>query len=108
MGEVKVLSYKYLVGAANVGYKSNDYSGSLTLNPESHNAFDDEFKYKFFLRDCDGELKVVAQCYVGNVAFDVIDKEKICELEFEGSDDGVEKARQWVQDAYDEIMGNRE
>ncbi len=104
MGEVKVLSYKYLVGAANVGYKSNDYSGSLSLNPEKHNAFDDEFKYKFFLRECDGELKVVAQCYTGNVSFENIDKEKIKELEFEGSEDGVIKARDWVQGAYDALM----
>lgn len=107
MGEVKVLNYKYLVGAANVGYKSNEYTGSISLNPERHNAFDDEFKYKFFLRDVDGELKVVAQCYVANVSFDIIDKEKIQELEFEGSDEGVNKAREWVQGAYEAVMKNQ-
>ena len=107
MGEVKVLNYKYLVGAANVGYKSNSYSGSITMNPDSHNALDEEFKYRFFLRDVDGELKVVAQCYVGNVAFDIVNPEKIQELVFEGSDDGVDKARQWVQEAYNALMEDR-
>ena len=104
MGEVKVLSYKYLVGAANVGWKSNSYSGSLTMHPDRHSAFDEEFRYKFFLRDVDGELKVVAQCYVGNVSFELVEPEKIHELVFDGSDDGVNAARQWVQDAYDKLM----
>ena len=107
MNEVKVLSYKYLVGAANVGYKSNSYSGSVSLNPERHNAFDDEFRYQFFLRDVDGELKVVAQCYVGNVSFDNIEPEKIKELVFEGSEDGVNQAREWVQGAYEAIKNNQ-
>lgn len=107
MGEVKVLSYKYLVGAANVGWKSNEYSGSVSMNPERHNAFDDEFKYKFFLRDVDGELKVVAQCYVGNVSFENIEPEKIKELVFDGSEDGVNQAREWVQGAYDALMENK-
>lgn len=107
MNEVKVLSYKYLVGAANVGWKSNEYSGSVSLNPERHNAFDEEFKYKFFLRNVDDELKVVAQCYVGNVSFDNIEPEKIKELVFEGSEDGVNQAREWVQGAYEAIISNR-
>ncbi|MCQ2470684.1 MAG: hypothetical protein MJ147_01440 [Clostridia bacterium] len=107
MGEVKVLSYKYLVGAANVGWKSNSYSGSLTLDPQHHNAFDEEFKYRFFLRKEEEELKVVAQCFVGNVSFDCVDEAKIQELTFEGSDDGVQQAREWVQGAFDSIMANR-
>lgn len=107
MNEVKVLSYKFLVGAANVGYKSNEYTGSVSLNPDRHNAFDEEFKYKFFLRNVDDELKVVAQCYVGNVSFDNVDPELIKELEFEGSDDGVNQAREWVQGAYEAIKENR-
>lgn len=107
MNDIKILSYKFFVGAANVGYKSNEYTGSVTLNPERHNAIDDEFKYKFFLRDVDGELKVVAQCYVGNVSFENVDPEKISELEFPGSDDGVNQARDWVQGAYDAVMRNK-
>lgn len=108
MGEVKVLSYKYLVGAANVGWKSNSYSGSISLNPESHCVLDEEFRYQFFLRDVDGELKVVAQCYVGSVSFEFIDPEKIQELVFEGSEEGVNKAREWVQGAYEAIAQNRQ
>lgn len=107
MNDIKVLGYKFFVGAANVGYKSNEYTGSVTLNPERHNAVDDEFKYKIFLRKVDDEFKVVAQCYVGNVSFDNIDPEKISELEFPGSDDGVVQARDWLQGAYDAVMKNR-
>ncbi len=111
MGEVKVLSYKFLVGAANVGGKSNVYTGSLSLNPESYNAFDDEFKYRTFLteKEADGEKSflVCAQCYVGNASFDATDEGKIQTLEFEGSDDGVEKARQWLQTAYESVVKER-
>lgn len=111
MGEVKVLSYKYLVGAANVGWKSNSYTGSLSLNPNRHNAADEEFRYRTFLneKEIDGEKSFVvcAQCFVGNVSFDVVDENKIQSLEFEGSDDGVEKARQWLQSAYDAVMKER-
>ncbi len=111
MNEIKVLSYKYLVGAANVGWKSNVYVGSASLNPESHNAFDEEFKYRTLLKEkeADGEksFTVVAQCYVGIEAFDVVNEEKIQSLEFEGSDEGVEKARQWLQSAYDSILKER-
>ncbi len=111
MGDVKVLSYKYLVGAANVGWKSNSYTGSLSLNPQRHNAADEEFKYRTFLneKEVDGEkgFVVCAQCFVGNVSFDAVDEEKIQSLEFEGNDDGVEKARQWLQDAYDAVMKER-
>ncbi len=111
MGEVKVLSYKYLVGAANVGWKSNSYTGSLSLNPERHNAADEEFKYRTFLieKEVDGEKSFVvcAQCFVGNQSFDAVDEEKIQSLEFEGSDDGVEKARQWLQTAYENVAKER-
>lgn len=111
MGEVKVLSYKYLVGAANVGWKSNVYTGSLSLNPDRHNAADEEFKYRTFLneKEVDGEksFAVCAQCYVANTSFDATDESKIQTLEFEGSDEGVEKARQWLQEAYDAIMKER-
>lgn len=111
MDEVKVLSYKYLVGAANVGWKSNVYVGSVSLNPEMHNAFDDEFKYRTFLneKELDGEKSFVvcAQCYVGNESFDVVSEDKIQSLEFEGSDEGVEKARQWLQGAYESVLKER-
>ncbi len=111
MSDVKVLSYKYLVGAANVGWKSNSYTGSLSLNPQRHNAADDEFKYRTFLieKEVDGEkgFVVCAQCFIGNVSFDAVSEEKIQSLEFEGNDDGVEKARQWLQDAYDAVMKER-
>lgn len=111
MGDVKVLSYKYLVGAANVGWKSNSYTGSLSLNPQRHNATDEEFKYRTFLveKEVDGEKNFVvcAQCFVGNVSFDAVSEDKIQSLEFEGNDDGVEKARQWLQDAYDAVMKER-
>lgn len=111
MGDVKVLSYKYLVGAANVGWKSNSYTGSLSLNPQRHNAADEEFKYRTFLveKEADGEKSFVvcAQCFVGNVSFDAVSEDKIQSLEFEGNDDGVEKARQWLQDAYDAVMKER-
>ncbi len=111
MSEVKVLSYKYLVGAANVGWKSNSYTGSLSLNPERHNALDDEFKYRTFLteKEIDGEKTffVCAQCFVGNTSFDATDEEKVQTLEFEGSDDGVEKAREWLQSAYESVLKER-
>lgn len=111
MGDVKVLSYKYLVGAANVGWKSNSYTGSLSLNPQRHNAADEEFKYRTFLneKEVDGEkgFVVCAQCFVGSVSFDAVSEDKIQSLEFEGNDDGVEKARQWLQDAYDAVMKER-
>ena len=48
-----------------------------------------------------------AQCFVGNVSFDAVSEDKIQSLEFEGNDDGVEKARQWLQDAYDAVMKER-
>ncbi len=111
MGEVKVLSYKYLVGAANVGWKSNSYTGSISLNPERHNAADEEFKYRTFLneKEIDGgkSFVVCAQCFVGNQSFDAVDESLIQSLEFDGSDDGVEKARQWLQDAFDAVMKER-
>lgn len=111
MGEVKVLSYKYLVGAANVGGKSNSYTGSLSFDPQRHNATDEEFKYRTFLKvkEADGEkgFAVCAQCFVGNVSFDAVDEEKVQSLEFEGNDDGVEKARQWLQSAYESIIKER-
>lgn len=111
MGEVKVLSYKFLVGAANVGWKSNIYTGSLSLNPERHNAFDEEFKYRTFLveKEVDGDKTffVCAQCYVGTTSFDATDESKYQSLEFEGSDEGVEQARQWLQSAYETVMKER-
>ncbi len=111
MGEVKVLSYKFLVGAANVGWKSNVYTGSISFDPESHNANDEEFKYRTFLneKEIDGEKKffVCAECFVGNNSFDTVDKAQIQSLEFEGSDDGVEKARQWLQEAFDMLLKER-
>lgn len=111
MSEVKVLSYKYLVGAANVGWKSNSYTGSLSFDPHMHNALDEEFKYRTFLneKEVDGEkcFFVCAQCFVGNQSFDAVDENKIQSLEFEGSDDGVEKARQWLQSAYESVLKER-
>ncbi len=111
MGEVKVLSYKFLVGAANVGWKSNSYTGSVSFDPENHNANAEEFKYRTFLKEkeIDGkkEFCVCAQCFVGNTAFDATDENKFQSLEFEGSEDGVEKARQWLQDAFDSLLKER-
>lgn len=107
MNEVKSINYKYLVGAANVGWKSNSYSGSVSMNPDRHNAFDEEFKYKYFLKETDGGFRIIAQCYIGNVSFENIDPEKIQELDFEGSDEGMDKAREWLQGAYDALMNNK-
>lgn len=104
MDEVKTLSYKFFVGAANVGGKSNSYTGSVSLHPERHNALDSEFKYKMFLTKTeDGEFKVAAQCYVGRNSFSNTDPEKIQSLEFDGSDKGVEQAREWLQQAYEKV-----
>lgn len=104
MDEVKTLSYKFFVGAANVGGKSNEYTGSVSLNPSRHNAYDSEFKYKMFLtKNEDGEFSVNAQCYVGRNSFSNTDPEKIQTLCFEGSDKGVEQAREWLQQAYEKV-----
>ena len=105
MGEVKLLGYKYFLGAAPVGGKTNDYSGSISLDPDHHSVFDKDFRYRAFLqKDDDGEFKVVAQCYVGNFCFEKTDPEIIQTLEFEGSDKGIEQAKQWLQSAYEKII----
>lgn len=105
MGEVKLLSFKYFLGAAPVGGKSNDYSGSITLNPDHHSVFDNDFRYRAFLKkDDEGNFRIVAQCYVGNKCFEKTDPEIIQEFDFEGSDEGVEKAKKWLQSAYEAVM----
>ena len=105
MNEVKTLQYKYYLGEVPVGTKTNFYTGSVSLNPERHCAFDDEFRYRISLiKNEEDEFLVLAECYVGNVAFDIIEKEKISSLTFEGSDEGVEKAREWLQSGYDKLM----
>lgn len=104
MGEVKLLSYKYFLGAAQLGGKSNDYSGSVSLNHEHHSAFDEDFRYRAFLKkDENGNFPIVAQWYVGNKCFEKTDPERIQTLEFEGSDGGVEQAKKWLQESYDAL-----
>ena len=44
---------------------------------------------------------------MGNASFDATDEGKIQTLEFEGSDEGVEKARQWLQTAYESVVKER-
>lgn len=105
MDGVKILNYKYFVGALDVGGKTNTYTGSLSLNPERHNALDNEFKYRVSLKEADdGERKIVAECYVGNVSFENTEPKSIASLEFEGSDKGVDDAREWLNQAYQKVM----
>lgn len=104
MDGVKLLGYKYFVGALDVGGKTNTYSGSLSINPEHHSAFDNEFKYRVSLKEeGDGERKIVAECYVGNLSFENTPIESIATLEFEGSDKGVDDAREWLNQAYQKV-----
>ncbi len=97
MDQIKLLHYKYFLGAVPVGGKSNAYSGSVSLQPAHHCAFDEEFKYKVSLQTAeDGENTLLAQCYVGSVCFALTPPEAIRSQSFEGSDDGVEQAKAWL------------
>lgn len=108
MKEIEALNYKFFLGAAKVGGKSNETTGSISLNAQSHNALNDEFKYKLSLRKIEEKnFLVVAQCYVGKFSFENTDPEKIQTLEFEGSDNGVDEAKKWLSEAYEKIMKDR-
>lgn len=105
MGEVKLLNFKYMLGAATIGGKSNDYSGSLSINPEHHSVFDDEFRYKASVKKTDdGKYMICAQYYVGNKCFDKTDPSIIKAKEFDGSDEGIAQAKEWLQKAYESIV----
>ena len=104
MGEVKLLNYKYFLGAAPLGGKSNDYSGSISFDPDHHNVFDEEFRYRAVVKkDEDGVFKIVAQCYTGNKCFEKTDPSIVQSKEFEGSDEGVAKAKEWLQNIYEDL-----
>ncbi|MBQ7595584.1 MAG: hypothetical protein IJU45_02840 [Clostridia bacterium] len=105
MGRVKLLSYKYFLGAADIGGKTNDYTGSITLNPEHHSVFDEDFRYRVYLKkNEDGSYSIAAQYYVGNKNFSLTDPEIITSREFEGSDEGIQAAAQWIENSFDELI----
>lgn len=105
MNEIKTQSYKYYLGAADVGGKTNQYSGSVSIRKDGHNALYDEFRYRVLLeKDENDEFCVVAQHYIGNVSFDNIEQDKILSCKFEGSEEGATQAKEWLQKAYDLYM----
>ncbi len=105
MNRVKLLGYKYFLGASDIGGKTNDYTGSITLNPERHSAFDKDFRYRVFLeKDENGSFSVAAQYYTGTKSFALTDPETITTKSFEGSDEGVQAAAQWLESAYDAVV----
>ncbi len=107
MAEIKVQYFDYLKGGMDIGGKSNPFCGSAAFK-DNHRITDEEFLYNVFIAQNENEENVVkAQYYVGINAICETEDSLLTEKVFAFSQQGVNEARDWLQQEYDRILSER-
>lgn len=104
MQGITKLTYEYLRGALEIGGKANIWYGTASLR-EGAGALERSFHYRLTVEKADAqgenaEEKIAAEWYVGELSYDMTDREDIVKDFFDASEDGAAQAYEWLDDIY--------
>ena len=94
---IKLPNIKWFIGLMNFRGEGNIYSGSVGCDPYYGDFGKDVFRYRVWIeRDDDGSLVLKAVNYRGNNSYDETDGDAMQKMDFEATQDGVDKAQSWL------------
>ena len=104
--QIKLPSYEWFLGLMAFGGAGNIYAGSYGTDPYLGCLTSDSFRYRVWIeKDENGEKLLKAVYYVGAKCYDETEKDKMTEMTFEASAEGINKAQKYLLQKLEEYKG---
>ncbi|MGN0550195.1 MAG: hypothetical protein ACI4IM_11415 [Acutalibacteraceae bacterium] len=102
---IKLPSYEWFLGLMAFGGDGNIYAGSYGTDPYKGCLVSDTFRYRVWIeKDENNEKLLKAVYYVGTKCYDETEKDKMTEMTFEASAEGINEAQKFLLEKLDEFI----